>query len=632
MEANQLVKQAEECLRRQQLDQAEELCGRALGRWPAHVPAHQLIVRVALARGDGEAARAYLGRRQELPRDSHYPRWGMLAEEAGDLAAAVAVYSEHLQRDPQHPGALFRLGMLLLERGERPRAIELLSATTRAAPDYAPAFFELAQCYTEDALWGLAVEAYRRGLQLDGANDTARAGLALAQTNLETAAALPQPLAAPAGDAARWLSQRFAGREQVHARQWIDATGRVGYSPVHEPLEERLLGLHLRGDVTLGVYPLRSDGTVLFGALDIDVRRTALRSAGDAGQLPPELQARVREDALRLQRLAESLRVPLYAEDSGYKGMHLWLLLSQPVPAGKVKRFLEAIVQRAGPPSPELQWEVFPKQEAVDADQLGNLIKIPLGVHRKSGRRCLFVDPAGQAYADQAAHLAGLTALAPAQLDEAAGRLVQPPAAGGPAVSLSELQAAYPDFAVLFTRCGVMRALAEKAVATHHLSHDERLALKCVLVHAGARGRALVHAVVGQCLDYVPRLTEQQIERTPPSPVSCPKLRQRLPAITSSVDCACRFELPAGGYPSPVLHVDPQMTRGKSQASGRQAGVIERYVTLRRQLHQVRAELEQVEADVRHALATAGGSELRAGGWLVRQEADERLSVQVDPG
>jgi tetratricopeptide (TPR) repeat protein len=631
MEANQVVKQAEECLRRRQLDQAEDLCGRVLGRWPACVPAHQVLARVALARGDQDAAQRYLARRAELPHDSHYARWGMLAEEAGDLNAAVAVYSEHLQRDPQHPGALFRLGMLLLERGERPRALQLLVAATKAAPDFAPAFLELAQCYADDALWGLAVEAYRRGLQLDGTNTVAQAGLALAESSLQAAAALPQPAAQPTGDAARWLYQRFAGREQVHARQWIDAAGRVGYSPVHEPLDERLLGVHLRGDVTLGVYPLRSDGTVLFGALDIDVRRGALRSAGEAGQLSPELQAKVRQDAQRLQRLAESLRVPLYAEDSGFKGMHLWLFLSQPVPAAKVKRFLEAVVQRCGPASPELQWEVFPKQERVDADQLGNLIKIPLGVHRKSGRRCLFVDMTGQAYADQTAHLAALATVAPGQLDEAAGRLVQPPAEGGPVSSVAELEAAHPDFAVLFARCGVIRALVEKAVVTHHLSHDERLALKCVLVHAGERGRALVHAVIGQCLDYSARLTQQQIEHTPPSPVSCPKLRQRLPSITTVVDCACRFDLPAGGYPSPVLHLDPQSTRGKSQTSGRQAALIERYVALRRQLQQLRADMEQVEADVRHALETGGGDELRAGGWLVRKEADERLIVQVDP-
>lgn len=200
---------------------------------------------------------------------------------------------------------------------------------------------------------------------------------------------------------ARRMRVLFAGRENVHARQWIDEDGRVGYSPVHEPLADHLLALHLQGTATLGVYPVRADQTVLFGVLDIDVRKTALATGEASQSMTARLREMVQADARRLARQFEQLHLPIYAEESGYKGVHLWLFLAEPVPAAEVKRFLEAVVQRVGPPSPELQWEVFPKQEQVAEDQLGNLIKLPLGIHLKTGRRCLFIDLEGQEYSNQ---------------------------------------------------------------------------------------------------------------------------------------------------------------------------------------------------------------------------------------
>ena len=625
----EVLHQARQHIEAKEFDRAESLCADVLVADPVCVPAHQLMARVWLGRNQPDKVRDRIGYRDQLPHDEHYVEWGLIAEEMDDWEAAGQLYEELLQREPQNAVALYRLGLLCIERGERDRAVGLLQRTLRASPEHAPAAFELAQCYAEDELWGLAADAYERGLERDPANEEARTALQVVEARMRELAELPTS-EVPAGDGpTRRMRVLFAGRENVHARQWIDEGGRVGYSPVHEPLAEHLLALHLQGTATLGVYPVRADQTVLFGAIDIDVRKNAL----PAGQpVAAQLLETVRADARRLARQFEQLHLPVYVEDSGYKGVHLWFFLAEPVPAAEVKRFLEAVVQRVGPPDPQLQWEVFPKQEQVAEGQLGNLIKLPLGIHLKTGRRCLFTDLEGQEYSDQEGFLARIQQVERKDFERAVSRLVTRPEQGGAVESAQALRAAFPEYKALFEGCPVLVALTEKAVSTHHLTHDERLVLKCVLAHLGEGGQRLIHSIIGHCLDYSESITQQQIERTPPSPISCPKIRQRLPEVTSTVNCACVFELPEGGYPSPLLHLDASFTKGRSHNADRHGSLVDKYVNLRRDHQRLGRELAQLEDDLRYALDSSGQDELRADGWILRRDGEGRLKVEIDLG
>lgn len=630
MDLQEVLRQARQHIEAREFDRAESLCADVLVAEPVCVPAHQLMARVWLGRNQPDKVRDRLGYRDQLPHDEHYVEWGLIAEELEDLQMAGQLYEDLIQREPHNGLALYRLGLLCLDRGERDRAVGLLQRALRTSPEHAAAAFELAQCYAEDELWGLAADAYERGLERDPANEEARTALQVVEARMRELAQLPSS-EVPAGNGpARRMRVLFAGRENVHARQWIDEEGRVGYSPVHEPLADHLLALHLQGTATLGVYPVRADQTVLFGVLDIDVRKSAL-ATGEAGQsMTAHLREMVQADARRLARQFEQLHLPIYAEESGYKGVHLWLFLAEPVPAAEVKRFLEAVVQRVGPPSPELQWEIFPKQAQVAEDQLGNLIKLPLGIHLKTGRRCLFTDLEGQEYSDQEGFLDRIQQVERQNFEQAGSRLVAPPGEGGAAGSAQALREAFPEYEGLFKGCPVLVALMEKAVVTHHLTHDERLVLKCVLAHLGDSGHRLIHTIVGHCLDYSESITQQQIERTPPYPISCPKIRQRLPEVTSTVNCACVFELPEGGYPSPLLHIDPVVTEGRSHNADRHGALVDRYVNLRRDYQRMGRELAQLEDDLRYALNSADRDELRAGGWILRRDGEGRLQVEVD--
>lgn len=624
------LRQARQHIEAEEFDQAESLCADVLVTDPVSVPAHQLMARVWLGRSEPEKVRDRLAHRDALPRGEHDVEWGLIAEEAEALEIAVQIYEDLIQRAPENGVVLYRLGLLCLERGERDRAVGLLQRVLRVRPEHAEAAFELAQCYAEDELWGLAADAYERGLASDPENEEARTALQVVLARMRELAQMPCSEVPSGEDAARRMRILFSGREGVHARQWIDEEGRVGYSPVHEPLADHLLALHLQGAATLGVYPVRADQTVLFGVVDIDIRKSAL-STGEAGQpVAARLQELVLADARRLSRQFDELHLPVYVEDSGYKGVHLWLFFAEPVPAAVVKRFFEAVVQRVGPPGPELQWEVFPKQEQVAEDQLGNLIKLPLGIHLKTGRRCLFTDMEGQEYSDQEGFLQRIQQVEREAFEGAVSRLVAPPGEGGAAGSAQTLQAAFPEYEALFKGCPVLVALMEKAVVTHHLTHDERLVLKCILGHLGEGGQKLIHSIIGHCLDYSETITQQQIERTPPYPISCPKIRQRLPEVTSTVNCACVFELPDGGYPSPLLHLDSTFTKGRSQSADRHGALVDKYVDLRRDYQRIGRELAQLEDDLNYALNAADRDELRAGGWVLRRDGEGRFQVAVD--
>ena len=632
MDLQEVLHQARQHIEAREFDRAESLCADVLVADPVCVPAHQLMARVWLGRNQPDKVRDRIEYRDQLPHDEYYVEWGLIAEELEELEMAGQLYEDLIQREPHNAVALYRLGLLCIERGERDRAVGLWQRALRASPAHTAAAFELAQCYAEDELWGLAADAYQRGLESDPTNEEARTALQVVEARMRELAELPSSEMSAGDGATRRMRVLFAGRENVHARQWIDEDGRVGYSPVHEPLADHLLALHLQGTATLGVYPVRADQTVLFGALDIDVRKSALTTDGANPSMTAQLRELVQADARRLARQFDQLHLPVYVEESGYKGVHLWLFFAEPVPAAKVKRFLEAVVGRVGPPSPELQWEVFPKQEQVAEDQLGNLIKLPLGIHLKTGRRCLFTDLEGQEYSDQEGFIENIQQVERDNFEQAVSRLVAPPGEGGAAEAPQDLKEAFPEYEALFKGCPVLVALMEKAVVTHHLTHDERLVLKCVLGHLGDGGRRLIHGIVGHCLDYSESITQQQIERTPPSPISCPKIRQRLPEVTSTVNCACVFDLPEGGYPSPLLHIDPAFTAGRSHKADRHGSLVDRYVNLRRDYQRVGRELGQLEDDLQYALNSVGQDELRAGGWILRRDKEGRLQVEVDLG
>ncbi|MFN3486647.1 MAG: TOTE conflict system archaeo-eukaryotic primase domain-containing protein, partial [Planctomycetota bacterium] len=312
------------------------------------------------------------------------------------------------------------LGARVGERGDHDRwarvaeklgaydwALRELELAVRDEPDRADTAIELAERYLEcgrhEAAARLLVRLRERGTSPDPRVVELEA-LLRAEADLVSFPAPAEPGAPQAvedAQAVRFLSL-FRGREDLWARQWCDERGRVGYSPVRDPLTPVVIRNHLLGNVTVGVYPIRVDDTVRFFAVDLDINRAAL----EAARTDPAAARKLRED-LHVRGLAILCDLkefgfdPLF-EDSGYKGRHYWVFLERPEPAEVIWRLGESLLALLSVRlAPTMHLEFFPRQPSRSGPAgVGNLIKLPLGVHRKTGRRSVFLDAAGRPVAD----------------------------------------------------------------------------------------------------------------------------------------------------------------------------------------------------------------------------------------
>lgn len=197
-------------------------------------------------------------------------------------------------------------------------------------------------------------------------------------------------------DAAR-IHQLFVHRRDVCALQQESGA----YFPAIAPVSVGTVSQHLRGECSVGAYVLNTDDTCRFVMFDLDTYdRMALLCLCDAiERLVADTYAQAS------QTWSGHPYRCLLLEDSGGKGYHVWLPFSTPRPARDVRAWAQPVVEAynigrdrnipAGAPAiPFTPWpalEVFPKQDALGEGGYGNLVKLPLGVHAKTGARSYFV-------------------------------------------------------------------------------------------------------------------------------------------------------------------------------------------------------------------------------------------------
>ena len=118
---------------------------------------------------------------------------------------------------------------------------------------------------------------------------------------------------------------------------------------------------HLDGTQTIGSYVMNERGVCSYAVFDAD--------SDDGLDILRGVQA-------RLGRAG----ITSYLERSR-RGGHLWVFLAQPVRASHLRRWLV--------PYCPTGVEFYPKQD--EGNGYGNLIRLPFGVHRRSGKRYPFV-------------------------------------------------------------------------------------------------------------------------------------------------------------------------------------------------------------------------------------------------
>jgi hypothetical protein len=364
----------------------------------------------------------------------------------------------------------------------------------------------------------------------------------------------------------------FSGRADVHARQWHDARrDRSGYWPVREPLDARVVEQHLLGRITAGQYVLHPDDTAGFAVLDLDPTAEALAEAQlDDPAAGAFCQAPMRDHARRILLAGEALGLRLFLEDTGGAGLHVWLFFQPRIAASRARALLRELLWRAGPQPPALSIEMFPKQDRLSGKGLGNLVKLPLGIHQATLRRSRFLDREGVPLDDEAA-LAQLAASPPEAVEAAIARRVvsldtarpgaeprsEPPlrlpAGPSPRPLAEALAAIAPARAAeaasdrILAGCAVLRELARRAHEGPPLSADDARFLLYTVGLAGRENDRIdsLFAAAG-----VSRKEVERARQGLQSPLGCKKLRERHPAIAAH--CVCP-EPAAGGYATPAL-------------------------------------------------------------------------------
>jgi hypothetical protein len=193
--------------------------------------------------------------------------------------------------------------------------------------------------------------------------------------------------------------------------------------------------------------------------------------------------------------------------------------------------------------------EEFPNRDRVRSETFKPVLKLPLGVHSKTGKRCALLDAQGKPLADPLATLRALPRLSATVIREAAGELVRAPrpTAEMPPPGIG------PRAQRMLEGCHVLAYLARRAEETSYLNHRERFSLLCALGHLGEEGAAALHAIISHTYNYRPEITSRYIARLPEYPISCPKLRELHPEAAALGVCKCEFGLRGRGYPTPLL-------------------------------------------------------------------------------
>lgn len=153
----------------------------------------------------------------------------------------------------------------------------------------------------------------------------------------------------------------FAGSDIAHGtfnvtgiERGTDGKRKGKASIVREPADIDLWQAHLAGADGLGIIPIRSDNTCIWGAIDIDDYKTNHKTL--------------------VQRLRAN-KIPVVVGRSKSGGGHLWLFLTEPIPAAEMRLKLEGLAAGLG----HAGCEIFPKQSEilVDKGDTGNFLNMP---------------------------------------------------------------------------------------------------------------------------------------------------------------------------------------------------------------------------------------------------------------
>jgi len=350
----------------------------------------------------------------------------------------------------------------------------------------------------------------------------------------------------------------FSGREDCFARQWVDKKeGKQGYVPVRRPMEPRDLEDHLKGVKTYGIYLLRSDATVTTAVMDVDVNRKFRE-----GKLSREDREILRREGAyimkRIRDMSEAAGCAPLVEFSGGKGFHFWFILDRPIPAGQAKNWLNPIREALYRDLSAFSLEVFPKQSSLSGKGMGNLVKLPLGVHRVTGKRSYFYDCRDHGTDAQLAFLMGVKPGDAAKMMSLAVSAKRENIIVHPRLKkwneaqlknwpeLQRLETCCPPLGQIMASCRQGRACTDR---------EEKILFQTIGFLA--KGKTLLHHLLTPLPDYNPHLVDFKLSRLRGTPLGC----KRIHSLLNFTGDMCVFEENGETYDHPLHHIKEWKTK-----------------------------------------------------------------------
>lgn len=354
--------------------------------------------------------------------------------------------------------------------------------------------------------------------------------------------------------------QLFAGRENAYARQWLNDQGQSGYTLVNEPLTMQALRNHILGNYTLGVYQLDSQSKVGWIVFDLDIGKEQ-----QIDLINPEFMSWA--NALLLEKTQEIVQllafhhIPCSVENSGYKGYHIWIFLEQRISASLAKAFAERIAAQISLEVLPLQLEIFPKQTKLKQGY-GNLVKLPFGIHRRSGKLSTMLDtdhnPLSLAdFLVQVKKLDSQTFIAALNsLGYINSETPEPPInlqiLNNPPVTIDPDPEEDIEWLCLKQNCYALSCIDNLIKTRRSITGAQKNALRYTVGYL-KNGPAIVNKLLSQCHNIS---TEDYMKSGFKGNASgCAKIRN---ALSSEIDvsmCNCSFESTSAAYLNPLLHL-----------------------------------------------------------------------------
>jgi superfamily II DNA or RNA helicase len=205
----------------------------------------------------------------------------------------------------------------------------------------------------------------------------------------------------------------FIGRDDVYALYWISSDGlKKGYFPKtatfqgsdYLPVTDSVIQTHLEGKIRIGSYAVKEQTLCSFLAIDLD-------------------KSSFLNDARAINTVCSEMGIPPSFEISkSGNGIHIWFFFSQNIRARDARILGDLIITKAMNHSDGIDMKsfdrLFPNQDYVPYDGLGNLIALPLHYGSRNEGKTVFVNiDTLQPYSDQWHYLSGISKISPSQLD-----------------------------------------------------------------------------------------------------------------------------------------------------------------------------------------------------------------------